>query len=39
MKKWIIFFIVLLTIIPALADQKAKTGADPTDFITRIEPS
>jgi len=24
---------------PAHAEEKAKTGADPTDFITRYEPS
>jgi hypothetical protein len=50
MKGLIAFHIprILLLIIPvllwahtqvALADEKAKTGADPTDFITRYEPS
>jgi hypothetical protein len=30
---------LLIFVTPALAEEKAKTGADPTDFITRIEPS
>ncbi len=31
--------IALLVCAPALAQERAKTGADPTDFITRYEPS
>ena len=40
MKRIIILLVLLLLISPAMAqEEQAKTGADPTDFITRIEPS
>ncbi len=39
MKKVILLLIFALHINPLFAEEKAKTGADPTDFITRVEPS
>ena len=39
MRKLIVIMVFLLITTPILAEEQAKTGADPTDFITRIEPS
>lgn len=39
MRKLIVIILFLLIATQALAEEKTKTGADPTDFITRIEPS
>jgi hypothetical protein len=39
LKKIIFALVLLLLVNPAFAEEKSKTGADPTDFITRYEPS